>query len=522
MVRSLLLSLSLVASVVLTGCTAMTSTVTVPQTSLETVVPDRLVVFYRGGAVPTSASDIAERAGARVTSHMPALGLSSVQISGDVNAAIAVLLAEPEVVAVLHDRYVTTDRLQVQADTSAASDAPLPETPHLSATVDKPFIEPETDYFYETPQGWAVQSAGGYGNDIPGGPATGPWNTATGAGVRIAVLDSGVDPNHPDIAPNLILSLSEVNQTALPSACDDGSPVDQAGHGTFTASLAAAAQGPGTGLMIGVAPHASILNIKVVERLPSTTVTGSTLAQCEAGEGGGYLSWVLQGIQDAISNHANIVSASLGTLVDTTTGDGAGWVTQMDAVTYAASQAGVVIVAAAGNDSLNLTTSHYIDLPAQARNVLPVVASTNPACAENTAPGATCVPGPVTRAFYSNYGSSLNAVAAPGGSLPGGSTWGVSGYVRGACSRGIANTTDGLPSVGGESLGCFGLGHTPYVQAIGTSAAAPLVAGAAAMLMSAHPTWTPAQVITALQTTGTVSGSMTEPELNLPAALALK
>ncbi len=520
MVRSLLCFLSLALSLGLAGCGVATPVINPPQASLETVVPNRLVVFYHSGSVPASASAMAARAGAQVISHMPALGLSSVQVAGDPQAAIDALLAQPEVSAVLHDRYITVDRLQLHADTTSYVNGPLPQSPHITSTVEKPFITPESDYFYETPQGWAVQSAGGYGKDIPGGPLTGPWNTATGAGVRIAVLDSGVDPTHPDIAPNLVLNLSEVNQTALPSVCDDGSPVDQTGHGTFTASLAAAAQGPGTGLIIGVAPHAAILNIKVVERMPATT-PGTTLSQCEAGEGAGYLSWVLQGIQDAISNHANIISASLGTLVDTTTGDGAGWVTQMNAITYAASQAGVVIIAAAGNDSLNLATSNYVDLPAQARNVLPVVASTNPACAEDTAANATCVPGPVTRAYYSNYGSTLNAIAAPGGSFPGGTTFGVSGFVRGACARGLANTTDGLPSVGGQSLGCFNLGHTAYVQAIGTSASAPLVAGAAALLLSAHPTWTPAQVIAALRSTAVTTSSMTEPELNLPAALAL-
>ena len=43
-----------------------------------------------------------------------------------------------------------------------------------------------------------------------------------GKGVRIAILDSGVDATHPDIAPNLALNLTEVDQTAYPSACDDG------------------------------------------------------------------------------------------------------------------------------------------------------------------------------------------------------------------------------------------------------------------------------------------------------------
>jgi subtilisin family serine protease len=128
-----------------------------------------------------------------------------------------------------------------------------------------------------------------------------------------------------------------------------------------------------------------------------------------------------------------------------------------------------------------------------------VVASTNPTCAENLTVGATCAAGPVTLAYYNNYGAPLNAIAAPGGSYPVGGDTAVSGWVRGACSNGIANTADGLPVDSAHSYGCFNLGHTPYVQAMGTSASAPLAAGAAALLFSANPGWTPDQVVAAMR-----------------------
>jgi subtilisin family serine protease len=363
-----------------------------------------------------------------------------------------------------------------------------------------------------------VVQSGGFGDNIPGGPATGPWNITLGAGSRIAVLDSGVDSNHPDIAPNLVLNLSEVNQEALPSPCDDGSPQDQQGHGTWTASLATGALGPTTGQVIGVAPHAALLNIKVLQRMPG--YGAGTLTQCENGQAGGLLSWVLQGIEDAVANHADVVSLSLGTLVDTSTGDGAGWLAQFDSVTFAAAQAGVTIVAALGNDGLNLSSGTLVELPAQSRSVLPVVAATNPACAENVATGAVCTAGPITRPYYSNYGATLNAIAAPGGSYPEGPNNGVSGFVYGACSSGLTNTLDGLPA-NGNSFGCFGLGHTAYVQAMGTSASSPLVAGAAALLHAAHPGWTPAQIVAALRSSASSNPAMAEPELNLATALTL-
>jgi len=374
------------------------------------------------------------------------------------------------------------------------------------------------DGLYHSVQGWAVRQVGGFGTDGTKLPPRGPWNTSKGSGVRIALLDSGVDPNHPDIAPNLALNLSEIDKTALPSACDDGSPVDQEGHGTWTGSLAAGALGQFTGLVVGVAPSATILNIKVLERVPAVA-TSADPTGCLNGQGSGLLSWMIQGIEDAVTNHTNIISMSFGALVDITTGAGAGQQAIFNRATSAAYNAGVLLIAAAGNDGYNLANSRYVELPAQSLDVLAVIAATNPACAENLTAGANCIDGPVTLPYYSNYGAGLNALAAPGGSYPSEgdlnpstSASTVSGWITGACSDGISSTLSGLPTDNAHSLGCFNLGHTPYVQAMGTSASAPLVAGAAALILSANPTWSPAQVTQALRTSASL------PTTRMPAA----
>jgi subtilisin family serine protease len=446
--------------------------------------------------------------------------------SPDEAATIAALRAQPNVAFIVHDRIVSANSLILRSVVPATIGIATPPPPPPPPT---PPPAPY-DTYYNTPQGWAVRQAGGYGANVPGGPSTGPWDTTLGAGVRIAILDSGVDQSHPDIAPNLALSLSEIDQstTGLPSPCDDGTPQDQQGHGTWTASLAAGAIGPGTGLIIGVAPAATILNIKVLERLPDPSSPAPDIAtQCATGQASGLLSWVIQGIDDAVANHAQVISLSLGMLVDLDTGEGAGLQALFNQVTYAAAQAGAVLIASAGNDAVNLSNPRYIELPAQARDVLAVVASTNPSCAENLSSNATCVPGPITLPYYSNFGPPLNAIAAPGGSYPDVTTpdpdTAVSGWVRGACSSGIPNTLSGPPGSSPnnqpQSFGCFNLGHTPYIEAIGTSASAPLVAGAAALLLAAHPTWTPDHIITALHNSATPTQTLLTPQLNTPAAL---
>jgi subtilisin family serine protease len=463
-------------------------------------------VAYRNGVIPANAESNTSLAGARIVAKHESLGIVTVKANGTASDAANLqhLAAQENVDFVVHDRMVYAHKI-VASNSKVETHTPTAAKGSISMSN---LAEAQADSFYADAQGWAVKQVGGYGKGIAGGTTQGPWNITTGTGARIAILDSGVDQKHPDIAPNLVFNLSEIDQTpmtGLPSACDDGTAQDQQGHGTWVASLAAGAAGADTGKVIGVAPSASILNIKVLERMPNTTVTGTVAQQCAAGQASGLLSWVIAGINDAVKQHADVISMSLGSMIDLSTGDGAGLKAIFDRATYAAAQAGSVLVAAAGNDGFDYSNKRYIELPAMARSVVAIVASTNPACAENLAAGATCVAGPVSVPYYSNFGSPMDALSAPGGNLPAGGDTAVSGWVRGACS----------------STGCFNLGNAQYVQAMGTSASAPLAAGVAALIHSAHPTWDAATVVAAMRSSATATATMPYGQVNAAVALGV-
>ncbi|MBI3924239.1 MAG: S8 family serine peptidase [Armatimonadetes bacterium] len=212
------------------------------------------------------------------------------------------------------------------------------------------------------------------------------WDVTQGSSnVVVAVIDTGVDYQHPDLAPNMWINSDEVAANGLDDdgngVVDDvhgfnaitgsGNPMDDHYHGTHVAGTIAAVGNNGSGV-IGVAPKVRIMACKFL-----------------AADGYGYTDDAIECIQYAYSNGAQISNNSWG---------GGGYSLAMrDAIRQAAGS-NHLFVAAAGNANQNTDT--YANYPScyDEPNVLAVGASTNKEA----------------KASFSNYGSNTVDLFAPG------------------------------------------------------------------------------------------------------------
>ena len=143
------------------------------------------------------------------------------------------------------------------------------------------------------------------------------WEHARGAGVTIAVVDTGVDYIHPDLAGRVDLGRDFVDQ--------DDDPMDVQGHGTHVAGIAAGTADDGFGIA-GIAPGARILAVRVLDD-----------------EGAGNYSQVAAGIVFAAQRGAKVINLSLGGQQPSEL--------LRNAIDYAAAH-GAIVTCATGNEAL--------------------------------------------------------------------------------------------------------------------------------------------------------------------------
>ena len=235
------------------------------------------------------------------------------------------------------------------------------------------------------------------------------WNFTVGlSNIFVAVLDSGVNAAHPDLATRILPGYDFV--------FNDPDPADDFGHGTAVCGTIVAAGNNGAGVA-GVAFGCRVLPVKVMDAA-----------------GFAYYSSIAQGIHYAVDAGARIINISIAGSSPSST--------LQDAIDYAWDH-NVVVVAAAGNNADNVP-----QYPAACEHVIAVSA---------TEPGDTL-------ASFSSFGDDI-ALSAPGDTI-----W----------------TTQRDPA-------------NPYGAWRGTSFASPIVAGVAALVVSANPLLSSTQIVSVLE-----------------------
>jgi type VII secretion-associated serine protease mycosin len=221
------------------------------------------------------------------------------------------------------------------------------------------------------------------------------WRTTKGAGVTVAVLDTGVDATHPDLTGQVLPGKDLIGFGA---ARGDKT---WANHGTAMAAIIAGhGHGPGRGDgVLGLAPEAKILPVRVIlqEKDPKRDE-----ARSKRGDA------LPQGIRWAVDHGADVINLSLGD--DSATA--APVAAEADAIRYALGK-GVVVIASAGNSGDKADRSSY---PAAYPGVIAVTAvdssgkhpdfSTHRWYAAVSAPGADIVLADPSRRYYDGLGTS--------------------------------------------------------------------------------------------------------------------
>jgi type VII secretion-associated serine protease mycosin len=231
------------------------------------------------------------------------------------------------------------------------------------------------------------------------------WKWSKGAGVTVAVLDTGVDGRHPDLTGRVIQGPDYTGRTRRP-----GSPY-WGRHGTAMASLIAGhGHGPGrTAGVLGIAPHAKILSIRVTwENDDPERTNNAQVSQTKDA--------VAKGIRYAVDHGAQIINMSLGGGKVIYNGNPA----EAEAVRYALNK-GAMLIASAGNDGAGLNRRNY---PAAYPGVTAVGAvdkTLRPAKFTNrhdyvsvAAPGVDIVSADAGRSYVQGTGTSPSAAIVAG------------------------------------------------------------------------------------------------------------
>jgi lantibiotic leader peptide-processing serine protease len=329
---------------------------------------------------------------------------------------------------------------------------------------------------------------------------------ATGKGVTVGIIDTGVDSSHPDIAPNFDRALSRNFTMDIPSidgpcevaTCIDPADVDQGGHGTHVAGTVGAAKN-GIGIT-GVAPDATIVNVRAGQDSGFFFLFETVAALTYAGDAGLDVVNMSFFTDPWLYNCDSLDDIVSGPTTPEQLADQQFIRQTVTAATQYAHDHGVTLVAAAGNEHTDLAaptrndaispdfplgtevtrvvTNDCLDLPAEGPHVM-AISAVGPS---------------TTKADYSSYGLNKVVVAAPGGyfrdgfGTPAFMTPGnlvLSSYpLQVAIDEGLVDQ-NGNPTDAFSFKSCDKKGNNCgiYTYLQGTSMASPHVTGLAALII---------------------------------------
>ncbi|TKX71337.1 S8 family serine peptidase [Halorubrum sp. SP9] len=285
---------------------------------------------------------------------------------------------------------------------------------------------------------------------------------ATGEGTSVAVVDTGIDFDHPDLGNvNEDLAATFIPEDA---SATDGADDEVRGHGTAVAGVVGATGDQG---IVGVAPDTELIPVRV---FPD--------------EGGARFIDIFAGIDYAAAVGADVANFSLGVpgVLPPQANQG-GIRAAIQTVFQSAVRRGTVVTASAGNAGGNLQQGGGFSLP----NSVPAAFSVS-----TTGPNDELV-------FYSNFGTNEIDVAAPGG-----------GYET---LEKTLSTDTPFPFPTNLVFTTYPLERGAYVYIAGTSFSAPQVAGLAALVRELEPNAGPSQVEQAIQQGAELVNGKSDPEL---------
>ncbi|MEI7055793.1 S8 family serine peptidase [Nocardioides sp. CCNWLW239] len=338
--------------------------------------------------------------------------------------------------------------------------------------------------------------------------------TERGKGVRVGIMDTGVDGSHPDIAPNFDAELSRNFTTDIPvdangatvdgpcadepdASCEDGNDVDENGHGTHVASTIAS---PVNGVGItGVAPEADIVNLRVGQDSGYFFLQPSLDALTYAGRNGIDVVNMSYYIDPWLFNCTSHPADSPEDQAEQAT-----IITAMQRGLDYARARGVTLVAAAGNQAIDYTkpqtdasSPDFASEPGEAAYVRDMLDPESCVSMPTEGDGVIAVSatGPSERkSYYSSYGDGFIDVAAPGGDAYD-SADGTRDYTANilaaypydlAVSEGAIDPATGEVKVPWAVADCSS-GECSYYQYLqGTSMASPHAAGVAALIVGEY------------------------------------